>query len=52
MKTRFVLMTTWLTSDSNRTRALGLSILLALALAAGFLPQEVALAGSATGGSH
>jgi hypothetical protein len=52
MKTRMILFTTWLNSNPSHIRTIGLGALMALALAASVAPQQIAIAGSATGGSH
>lgn len=52
MKSRLVLASTWITSDSNRLHAIIVGAFLLLGLAASIAPDQVALAGSAPGGSR
>jgi hypothetical protein len=52
MKTNLTLISTWLASNPTTVRAVSMGVLLALTLAVGLVPQEVAIAGPATGGSH
>jgi hypothetical protein len=52
MKSRLVLASTWLTSEPNRLHAIIVGSLVLLGIFASVAPDQVALAGSAPGGSR